>query len=218
MDNPPKCPECGRTLLRNGVMLYGNVFTNEPQRPVVRWECPNCLILVAGDIDAEEGWRQWDAQGNKRPDTQASAAPPARQEYKTVLAFELCDEGTGLLSFSRPQDYRVKAMRWQYLAHDVDHVARDGTPYLYHVYAYARRWLGEGKDPDELDHNEHPTAEDIQRLIAETLQHMGGLPIGDQAIPMAWDDPIMEDDFLDETDDPDALSYWDDDDDLDFDY
>lgn len=35
---------------------------------------------------------------------------------------------------------------------------------------------------------------------------------------MAWDDPIMEDDFLDETDDPDTLTYWDDDDDLDFDY
>lgn len=109
-------------------------------------------------------------------------------------------------------------MRWQYLAQDVEHVARDGTPYLYHVYAYARRWKGEGKDHAELEHNEHPTAEDMKRLIAETLQHMGGLPIGDQAIPMAWDDPIMEDDFLDETDDPDALTYWDEDDDLDFDY
>lgn len=75
MDNPPKCPECGRTLLRNGVMLYGNVLTDEPQRPVARRDCPDCLVLVAGDIDEEEGWRQWEAQGNKRLDTLANAAP-----------------------------------------------------------------------------------------------------------------------------------------------
>lgn len=215
MDNSPNCPECGCILVRNGVTLYGNVLTGEPFRPMARWDCPKCLVMVTSEIDMAEGWRQWEAQGNKRPEPQAA---PARREYKTVLAFELCDAAKGLVSFSRPQDYRVKAMRWQYLAHDVEHVARDGTPYLYHVHVYARRWKGEGKDFAELEHNEHPTAEDIQRLITETLQHMGGLPIGDQAIPMAWDDPITEDDFLDATDDPDSLTYWDDDDDLDFDY
>lgn len=63
-----KCPECCKPLLFNGVMLMGNVLTNAPSRPVGRWDCPHCEVMVADEtIDLEWGWQQWERQGNKRP-------------------------------------------------------------------------------------------------------------------------------------------------------
>ncbi len=61
------CPECERTLIYNGVMWQGNVLAGEAPRPVGRYDCPACLVIVTDPaIDEAEGWQQWAAQGNQR--------------------------------------------------------------------------------------------------------------------------------------------------------
>lgn len=208
--NQLTCPECGRILLDNGVMLSGNVLTNEPQRPVRRLECPDCLVIVAGEIDEEEGWQKWVAQGNKRPDP----APVAYEEYRVALSFELCDESEGMMMFGRPQDFRVKQAHWQYAALDLYHPTSSGKTVLYHTFVYARRWKGPGKDFVELKHDEHPTPDDMLMLAKNMLNHMGGFPVSPgHSEPMAWNDPLQEDDFLDPSDNPDEFDFVDPDED-----
>ncbi len=112
----------------------------------------------------------------------------------------------------------MKSCRWQYAASTLSMVAPDGTLVLYHVHAYARRWKGPGRDFAELNHTEHPNAAAIHDRVMAVAQQMNGLPVGDQTVPMAWDDPIGADNFLDESDDPTTLKFWEPDDDDAFEY
>ena len=129
-------------------------------------------------------------------------------EYHVAVAFELTDEGQSFVSFSRPQDFRVTAAHWQYADLHVPVVTANGQTAVYHVFAYARRWKGDGSKFEQLNHNEHPDAEEIANLVQNATEEMGGLPISFEAHgPMAWDDPLDEDDFLDEADDPDDFDY-----------
>lgn len=121
------------------------------------------------------------------------------KEYRVALAFEICTEADGMALLGRPQDFRVKASHWQYREMTFD---RKGA--RYQVYAYARRWKGPGKDLKELEHNEHPSEEEIGDLVAQYYEALGGFPIrpDGHSEPMAWGDPLKEDDMLDESDDP----------------
>lgn len=127
-----------------------------------------------------------------------------QQPHRIALAFELCTESEGMVSFSRPQDFRVKIARWQYWQGKVEVLAPNGQPVAYEVHAYARKWIGKGDKFEQLEHNEHPTAAEIERLVMDAAASMRGFPIraDDRSEPVAWIDPLDEDDFLDESDDP----------------
>jgi hypothetical protein len=203
-------------MLMNGVLLAGNVLTGEPSRPVGQWDCPDCLVIVSDhSIDEEWGWQQWERQGNKRPEQ----PPQPTKEYRVALAFDLCDYAPGLLSFGCPQDFRVKAAHWQYAEFDMYHTAKSGERVLYHAFVYARRWKGQGKRSAELAHDEHPSQDDMLQLTRQALDNMGGLPVDPwHSEPMAWNDPLGEDDFLDPSDNPDDFDWIDQDDEEEIDF
>lgn len=63
---PIYCPECGLPMLRNGVILVGNILTQTPPKPCWRWDCPSCEVMLADDdIDEAEGWTLWEQQNAK---------------------------------------------------------------------------------------------------------------------------------------------------------
>lgn len=127
-----------------------------------------------------------------------------KEPYRVALAFELCTESDGMVLFSRPQDFRVKVAHWQYWTGKVEVLAPNGQPVAYEIHAYARKWIGKGDDHKQLEHDQHPTAAEIERLVMDAAASMRGFPIrGDgRSEPVAWADPLDEDDFLDESDDP----------------
>jgi ribosomal protein L37AE/L43A len=66
-DQPMNCPECGKPMLPNGVMLWGNFLTGKPAAPARRWDCPHCEVMVADeDIDPQWGWQQWERQNTQQ--------------------------------------------------------------------------------------------------------------------------------------------------------
>ncbi len=133
------------------------------------------------------------------------------KEYRVAVTFELYTEDgeeKAMTGFVRPQDFRVKEAHWQYYQTFIS-----APNAAYEVHAYARRWQGPGKDHAELEHDQHPTTEQIADLVLEVANGMGGFPIGlDQnEQPVGPNDPLDEDDMLDPSDDPDDFAYLDDD-------
>jgi hypothetical protein len=140
-----------------------------------------------------------------------------QQVHRVAVTFELCAENKSMILFSRPQDFRVKKSRWQYWTGTIQVLVRTGQQAEYEVHAYARRWKGEGREFSELAHDDHPSAAEMEALAIHVASTMGGFPIRvDGEDPVAWIDPLQEDDFLDEADNPDDFDFVaDDDDDLD---
>ena len=139
---------------------------------------------------------------------------PDTHIHRVAIAVELCDEAQGLMFFSRPQDFRVKASHWQYAEVPATYQSGDGHLTHYIVYAYARRWKGPGSQIEELNHDEHPTKDEIRQLVLN-FANSSGLPVGSpdhQREPMAWTDPLKEDDFLDDSDNPADFKWWNEDD------
>jgi hypothetical protein len=63
-------------MIVRGVMLYGNLLTGEPMRPVWRLECPDCTVIVAVNMDdLVGGWDLWRLQNEKDTDTEANDIP-----------------------------------------------------------------------------------------------------------------------------------------------
>lgn len=128
------------------------------------------------------------------------------QKIRVALNFELVNDGTSLMSIGRPQDFRVKAARWQYLPMWIFIGNIE-----YEAHCYARRWAGDGSDLAQLQDAEQPTPGEMNRLLLAYADRNGGFPHNPTMLdfPASWDDPLLEDDILDESDDPEQFKYYD---------
>lgn len=56
------CPECNKPMIFAGVVFVGNIQSVFPADFKGRWDCPECNLMLATDIDQVWAEQQWEKQ------------------------------------------------------------------------------------------------------------------------------------------------------------